>query len=110
MAGRAARSCDSAYEAEPGLDGRVPEMSIFRYTWQGPLQPQSPALEVGVGLAGNGHEEGLAELVHAERPDDGLGLGRQDELREGPAPCPVHPRPVRRVDLHNRVDIEERLC
>src|SRR5215472_8899772 len=65
--------------------------------------------DIGVGLAGNGHEERLPELGHAEGLDGRLRLRRHHEVGERLAARRVDARTVGRIDLHNRVDVQERL-
>src|SRR5712691_575154 len=66
-------------------------------------------LEVGGRLAGDGDEERLAELIHAEGPDHRLCLRRHHEVGEGLAAGQVDAGTVGGVDLHDRVDVQERL-
>src|SRR6266849_7102664 len=65
--------------------------------------------EVGVRLAGDGDEERLAELVHAEGLDQHLRLRRHHEIGEGLAAGHVNTATIGGVDLHDRVDVQERL-
>src|SRR5262249_49277453 len=59
------------------------------------------------GLPGDGHEESLPVLLDAEGLDRGLSARRHHEVRERLAARDVHPRAVRRVHFHHRVDVEE---
>src|ERR1700730_6120794 len=66
-------------------------------------------LEIGVGLAGDGDEERLAVLVPADVLDPRLRLRRHHEIGQGLAARGVDARAIGRVDLHHRIDVEQRL-
>src|SRR5262245_46375907 len=58
-------------------------------------------------LASDRNEERLAKFFHAESLDHGLSVGGDHKVSEGLSPNAVYSRPVRRINLHHRVDIQE---